>query len=413
VQRIYIMQPKNIYLFSLLLLLTAACNSNSSSNDFTVVTTYRNAEHPAYNGQQGGAVLHPVRKVQLYEIPFGMQNTPVVMDSAVLTGDNGKVELHGKAKEEGLYQLVFDNGFIVLLSNDGSHVRINIDLSKKENYYSIEGSEATQQMKDFTIEYTEKSQRVNRAFVQMDSLKRMAADDSLIMTATTEKNNQIKSINEYLKSYINKTTHPSVALFVLGWASRSFTRSEFESALNDVVKKFPANHSVADLKKTYDLQQAQVAEMQRQQKEYENKAKLWVGKPAPDLSLPDQNGKMWSISSFKGKYVLVDFWASWCRPCRMENPNVVNAFNQYKGKNFTILGVSLDKNKEDWVQAIKEDQLAWTHISDLKFWSSKAVEVFQFDGIPYNILIDPSGMVIAESLRGEELSSKLNELLSK
>jgi len=331
----------------------------------------------------------------------------------VLTGDNGKVELHGKAKEEGLYQLVFDNGFIVLLSNDGSHVRINIDLSKKENYYSIEGSEATQQMKDFTIEYTEKSQRVNRAFVQMDSLKRMAADDSLIMTATTEKNNQIKSINEYLKSYINKTTHPSVALFVLGWASRSFTRSEFESALNDVVKKFPANHSVADLKKTYDLQQAQVAEMQRQQKEYENKAKLWVGKPAPDLSLPDQNGKMWSISSFKGKYVLVDFWASWCRPCRMENPNVVNAFNQYKGKNFTILGVSLDKNKEDWVQAIKEDQLAWTHISDLKFWSSKAVEVFQFDGIPYNILIDPSGMVIAESLRGEELSSKLNELLSK
>jgi len=91
----------------------------------------------------------------------------------------------------------------------------------------------------------------------------------------------------------------------------------------------------------------------------------------------------------------------------------VKAFNQYKGKNFMILGVALDKNKEDWVQAIKEDQLAWTHISDLKFWSSKAVEVFQFDGIPYNILIDPSGMVIAESLRGEELSSKLNELLSK
>jgi hypothetical protein len=89
----------------------------------------------------------------------------------------------------------------------------------------------------------------------------------------------------------------------------------------------------------------------------------------------------------------------------------VEAFNRYKEKNFTILGVSLDKNKEDWIQAINEDQLAWTHVSDLKFWSSKAVEVFQFDGIPYNILIDPSGKVIAESLRGEELMNKLEEIL--
>ena len=407
------MQKRNLYWLLLSLLFAGACNNGSSSNDFTIVASYQNAEHPAYIGQAGGAVQHPVRKVQLYEIPFGMENSPIVLDSAVLTGDNGKVELHGNAKEEGLYQLVFDNGFIVLLSNDQSPVKINIDLSKKENYYAVEGSEASQQMKDFTVEYTEKSQRVNKAFAQMDSLKRMAGPDSLIMAATTEKNSQIKSLNEYLKSFINKTTHPSVALFILGWASRSFARPEFEAALNDVVKKFPANNSVVNLKKTYDLQQAQIADMQRQQKEYENREKLWVGKQAPDISLPDPNGKMWSISSFRGKYVLVDFWASWCRPCRMENPNVVNAFNQYKGKNFTILGVSLDKNKEDWLQAIKEDQLAWTHISDLKFWSSKAVDIYKFDGIPYNILIDPQGMVIAESLRGEELSSKLNELLSK
>ena len=406
------MKQKNFFWFLSFLLTIGACNNNRSSNDFTVVASYRNAEHPAYIGQAGATMQQPVRKVQLYEIPFGMENSPVMLDSSVLTGDNGKIELHAKAKEEGLYQLVFDNGFIVLLSNDQSQVKINIDLSKKENYYSVEGSEATKQMKDFTVEYTERSQRVNKAFAQMDSLKRMAGPDSLIMAATADKNNQIKSINEFLKSFIDKTSHPSVALFILGWASRSFTRPEFEAALNDVVKKFPANNSVVNLKKTYDLQQAQIAEMQRQQKEYENKAKLWVGKRAPDFSLPDPNGKMWSISSFKGKYVLVDFWASWCRPCRMENPNVVNAFNQYKGKNFTILGVSLDKTKEDWLQAIKEDQLAWTHISDLKFWSSKAVEVFQFDGIPYNILIDPSGIVIAESLRGEDLENKLKEVLT-
>jgi peroxiredoxin len=96
----------------------------------------------------------------------------------------------------------------------------------------------------------------------------------------------------------------------------------------------------------------------------------------------------------------------------LENPNVVTAYNEFKGKNFTILGVSLDKDKNDWLQAIADDQLAWNHISDLQFWNSKAVEVYKFDGIPYNILIDPAGKVIAESLRGDQLESKLKEVLT-
>jgi peroxiredoxin len=404
------MLRKNCLFLVVSFLLITACNSKSSSGKFTVHVTYKNALHPAFIGQ-APLPVSKVTKVQMSQIPFGLDNSPVAMDSAKLTGDNGKIELTGTGKEEALYQLVFDNGLVVLVSNDAANIDLSVDLSKKDDYYTVTGSEASQQMRDFTSAYTEKSAKVDRAFAEMDSLKHFKADDSLIMAATNEKNNQIRQINDFIKEFVGKTNHPSVALFILGWASRSFTHGDFETALSQVVNKFPTNASVLDLKKSYDLQQSQMAEMQRRQKEYEAKASLWVGKMAPDLALPDANGQIKKISSFRGKYLLVDFWASWCMPCRQENPNVVTAYNEFKGKNFTILGVSLDKEKGEWIQAINDDGLAWTHVSDLKYWNSKAVDIYKFDGIPYNILIDPTGKVIAESLRGPQLEAKLKEVL--
>jgi thiol-disulfide isomerase/thioredoxin len=125
----------------------------------------------------------------------------------------------------------------------------------------------------------------------------------------------------------------------------------------------------------------------------------------------DISGKPFSLSQLRGKYVLVDFWASWCGPCRGENPNVVAAYNQYKDKNFTVLGVSLDDDKTGWMNAIAEDKLEWIQISDLKKWRSSVVTSYGFDGIPYNVLVDPQGKIIANNLRGPALQNKLAEVL--
>lgn len=136
-----------------------------------------------------------------------------------------------------------------------------------------------------------------------------------------------------------------------------------------------------------------------------------IGSVAPDFSQNDVNGTPVTLSSFKGKYVLIDFWASWCRPCRDENPNVVQNFNRFKNKNFTVLGVSLDRAKDPWVQAIADDNLAWTHVSDLKFWSNEVAQLYKINSIPKNLLIDPEGKIVAKDLRGPALESTLCQFL--
>jgi peroxiredoxin len=136
-----------------------------------------------------------------------------------------------------------------------------------------------------------------------------------------------------------------------------------------------------------------------------------TGTLLPDFAQPDTSGISVSLSSLRGNYVLVDFWASWCGPCRQENPNLVAAYNKYKNKNFTVLGVSLDKAKPAWIDAIKMDGLTWTHVSDLQGWQNSVAQQFQIFSIPQNFLIDPDGKVVGKNLRGAALDRKLARIL--
>jgi peroxiredoxin len=381
-------------------LLLTACQAKKKGT-FTVSGTFRNADKLA-------AVEGPISKVYLLEVSYSKSQPPVILDSAKLPVSNGSFTVSALTHDQEIFELAFGNNAIAVpLINDAPEVKVNVDLGKKDDFYTVSGSEASNQLKDLIMVFGKKNYEVEKSMAQIDSLRQASAPDSLQAIAVAQRNSTIQDLNTYLKQVLNTTTNPTLCSLALGFSSQTFTRAEFEASLADLVKKYPTNPALIGLKQSYDQQLAQMAEQEKQEQ-----ANSWVGKQAPDLSLPDASGRRISLASFKGKYLLVDFWASWCGPCRAENPNVVKAFNEFKGKNFAILGVSLDKEKDAWQEAIRSDRLEWNHVSDLKFWESEAVKTFKFNGIPYNVLIDPQGKIIAESLRGDDLENKLKEVLN-
>ena len=382
---------RKIVLSVLVISLLASCNDKNSKT-FNVSGVLHNA---------------PSKVVYIEEsdITTGQKT---LKDSSVIATD-GKFSLSINAAKNAVYNLRLQNDAsqFVTIINDASKINLEVDFNKRTDFYNVTGSKASKSIQEYLTRITGMQKDRFTIYFQIDSLKKNNADPVLIQDLAIKQQQISSEEKTYTQQTVLQSTNSSLSLFILStyqgmardpnFRVNGFTDEEVVGLLNDVLTKFPDRTDIAGIRNSVE---AGIPKLK------------WVGKQAPEISLPDTEGRTVKLSSFRGKYVLVDFWASWCGPCRKENPNVVQAYNQFKDKNFTILGVSLDRQKEPWEKAIVDDNLNWTHISDLKFWQSEVVPIYQVESIPFNVLVDPDGKVVAENLRGSALEQKLHQVLN-
>ncbi|SDF14174.1 TlpA disulfide reductase family protein [Chitinophaga filiformis] len=385
---------KKFALWAVAGLFLASCSQQTEKGDFVINAHIDNA---------------PLGKIYLEELTL---EEAKVVDTAVIKDASGKFTLKGMLPEQALYRIRFaDNNRFILLGLDAGTMSIEGDYNHLEQV-KIENSEASTEIQQLLNEASTKNLALTAEMKTLDSLYQAKTPDSVMKPRVAAFETRKNELEQFIMKAATDTKSPAVAAFALSMVSTP-TLLQDQKVINEIKTRFPENTLITSFtNKLNEISQKNASPgTDAMAAEDENMTAVKIGQVAPDFTLPDLSGKATSLSSFKGKYVLVDFWASWCKPCRMENPNVVQAYNTYKNKNFTIVGVSLDRTKEAWAKAIQADGLTWSHVSDLKFWESAVVPLYGLNSIPSNMLLDPEGKIIAIGLRGPELQAKLQEVL--